>query len=173
MIKKIILVSIAVLLMISLIIFLNISKVVYSYEYPEKMPTDFNFIAKIESNEYTINTYNNTFSKSLDWGKDTIISFKIGDNDKNRIYNLIKEYNIIKYPHYYAPPTKRRIMPSFDHYFKCTFDSIDVEIKWEFNTESREKDAEKLTDFLFLIFENVAKDEQIKNLPEARMFQLD
>ena len=69
-----------------------------SYEYPEKMPEDFNFIVKLNSNEYCINTYNNTFSKSINWDKDTIINYKISNLEKNRVYQLIKEYNIIKYP---------------------------------------------------------------------------
>ena len=168
MTKKKVFVSGGILLVISIIVILNTKRVMTSYEYPEKMPKDFNFIVKLNSNEYCINTYNNTFSKSLNWNKDTIISYKIGDLEKSRVYQLIKEYNIIKYPNYFTPPTHLIVNPSFDYYFKSTFNSINVEINWEFNTESKEKDANLLKSFLYGIFDNILKDENIKNLPETK-----
>ena len=167
MTKNKILISIGILLVVSLVIILNTKKIMKTYQYPEKMPTDFNFIAKIIDNEYSINTYNNTFSKTINFGKDTIISFKISNNEKKRIYNLIKEYNIIKYPNYFTPPTHIIKSNSFDYYFKCTFDSINVEINWEFNTESEEKDATNLMNFLIQIFDNILEDKRIKDLPES------
>ena len=168
MTKKKVFISVGILLVISIILILNTKRVMTSYEYPEKMPKDFNFIVKLNSNEYCINTYNNTFSKSLNWNKDTIISYKIGDLEKSRVYQLIKEYNIIKYPNYFTPPTHLIVNPSFDYYFKSTFNSINVEINWEFNTESKEKDAKLLKGFLYGIFDNILKDEDIKNLPETK-----
>ncbi len=172
MTKNKILISIGILFAISLVIFLNNKKVMTSYQYPEKMPTDFNFIAKINDNEYSINTYNNTFTKTINWEKDTIIAFKISNNEKLRIYNLIKEYDIIKYPNYFTPPTNIIIRPTFDYYFKCTFDSIDVEINWKFNTESEEKDATILRNFLLQIFDNIMLDKRIKNLPKTERISI-
>ena len=172
MIKKKTLIYLGLLLIILIVIVLNIKKTMYSFEYPEKIPKDFNFIAKITSGKYSINTYNNTFSKSINWDKDTVLYYKINDNEKRRIYDLIKEYNIIRYPNYFTPPTHRRIMPSFDYYFKCTFDSINVEINWEYNTESEEKKAQQLRDFLFQIFENILEEERIKNLPKTERISM-
>ena len=168
MTKKKVFISVGILLVISIILILNTKRVMTSYEYPEKMPEDFNFIVKLNSNEYCINTYDNTFSKSINWDKDTIINYKISNLEKNRVYQLIKEYNIIKYPNYFTPSTHVIVNPSFDYYFKSTFDSINVEIDWEFNTESKEKEAKLLKDFLYRIFDNILKEEDIKNLPETK-----
>jgi hypothetical protein len=167
MTKKKIFIAVGILLVVSIVVILNTKRVMTSYEYPEKMPKDFNFIVKLNSNEYCINTYDNTFSKSINWDKDTIKNYKISDSDKRRVYQLIKEYNIIKYPNYFTPPTHINVSPSFDYYFKSTFDSINVEINWKFNTESKEKEAILLKDFLYRIFDNILKEEQIKNLPET------
>ena len=168
MTKKKIFISLGILLAISIIVILNTKRVMKSYGYPEKMPKDFNFIVKLNSDEYCINSYDNTFSKSINWDKDTIINYKVSDSEKRRIYQLIKEYNIIKYPNYFTPSTHIIVSPSFDHYFKCTFDSINFEINWEFNTESEEKEAKLLRDFLYKIFDNILKEKQIKNLPETK-----
>lgn len=138
-----------------------------TFNYPEKMPEDFNFIAKINSQEYTINTFDNEFRKSLQWGKDTVIEFKINEFEKRRIYQLIKDYDIVKYPNYFTPPTHVKIDPNFNHYFKTTFDSINVEINWEFNTESEESEAKKLNEFFFEVFKNILENEQIKQLPKS------
>jgi hypothetical protein len=105
MTKKKIFIAVGILLVVSIVVILNTKRVMTSYEYPEKMPKDFNFIVKLNSNEYCINTYDNTFSKSINWDKDTIKNYKISDSEKRRVYQLIKEYNIIKYPNYFTPPT--------------------------------------------------------------------
>ena len=172
MTKKKIFISVGIFLVISIIVILNTKTVMNSFEYPEKMPEDFNFIVKLNSNEYCINTYDNTFSKSINWDKDTIINYRISNSEKKRIYKLIKEYNIIKYPNYFTPSTHIKVSPSFDYYFKSTFDSINVEINWKFNTESKEKEATQLMDFLYRIFDNILKEEQIKKLPETKRISL-
>ena len=99
-----------------------------SYEYPDRMPKNFNFIAKLENNYYTINTYNNTFSKSLEWDKETIISYKISNKEKKRVFELIKENDIISYPNYFTPSTHVIIRPTENYYFKCTYNSANIEI---------------------------------------------
>jgi len=172
MTKKKIFIAIGILLAISIIVILNTKRVMTSYEYPEEMPSDFNFVANVESSKYVLDTYNNVFSKSLNWSKDTIIHYKISEIEKRRIYNLIKENDIIKYPNYFAPPTHVSVMPSFDYYFKCTFDSINVEINWEYNTESEEKEAKQLRDFIYSTFDSILTEERIKNLPESERTSL-
>ena len=67
MTKKEIFISLGILFVISIIVILSDKRVMTSYEYPEKMPEDFNFIVKLNSNEYSINTYENTLSKSVIW----------------------------------------------------------------------------------------------------------
>jgi len=170
--KRNILITIGILLFVFLIIIFSYKKVMFTYEYPEEMPSDFDFVAKVESSEYVIDTYNNTFSKSLNWDKDTIIHYNISDNEKKRIYNLVKENDIIKYPNYFAPPTHYKIMPSFDYYFKCTFNSINVEINWEYNTESEDKEAKQLRGFIHSIFDNILIEEQIENLPNSERISM-
>ena len=166
--KRNIFITIGILLFALLIFIIGHKRMMFTYKYPKEMPSDFNFVAKVESNKYVIDTYNNTLSKSINWDKDTIIHYEISESDKRRIFNLLKENDIIKYPNYFTPPTHYQIMPSFDYFFKCTFDSINVEINWEFNTESEEKEAKKLRVFLYQIFDNILENEQIKKLPKSK-----
>ena len=160
------------LFLISFIGILTYKKNMYVFTYPDKVLANFNFIAKLNSSEYVLNTYNNTFSKGLTWEKDTIINFKISNEEKIRIYNLMKEINIVEYPNYYAPPTHIRVSPSFDFYFKCSFEAINIEINWEFNIESEIEKAVKLRKFLHSIFENILNDPKIKNLPESERISM-
>lgn len=137
-----------------------------SYNYPTEMPDDFNFIAKINSDEYTIDTYNNRLTKTLDWDKDTVITYELTDLEKERIYKIFVKIDIYNYPKEFAPTSRGRILPSFEFHMKTTFNSNTKEIIWVENTESKIRKARKLRKVFNEIFKNILEDERIRMLPE-------
>lgn len=142
-------------------------KVYYEFQYPEETPDDYNFIAKIDYTDLILDTYKNEFTKGITWEKDTVIHYKLSNVEKNRIYNLMKSIDIVKYPNFFAPKTNKLIHPSPTYYFKCEFDNVKVEIRWVYNTESETEDAVKFRNFMYSIFENILEEKEIKKLPET------
>jgi hypothetical protein len=166
---------ISILLIVIAIIVIRLfyyEKIYYEFEYPEKMPDNFNFIVEINHNDYILNTHKNEFTKGITWKKDTVLNYELSKVEKNRIYNLMKDINIIEYPNYYAPKTYLSITPSPVYYFKCEFDNIEIEINWKYNTESEQEKAVKLRDFIYSIFEKILEEKEIKNLPKSTRYRL-
>ena len=146
---------------------INANKYHFNFEYSEKVPEDFNFIAKINYTDLILDTYKNEFSKGITWEKDTVISYKLSNSEKQRIYELMKKIDIVNYPNYFAPKTNWIIHPSNTYYFKCEFDSVKVEVRWVYHTDSETEDAIKFRNFMYSIFENILQEEEIKKLPET------
>ena len=136
------------------------------------MPIHFNFCAHISSDSYTINTYNNTLTKTIDWEKDTTISLKVSSEFKESIYKLLKEIDIARYPYNYAPTSTANILPSFSYEIKYTMDSIARSIKWEENTYSENRDAKRLRNVFIEIEKYIEQKEEVKSLPDSERFFL-
>ena len=133
------------------------------------MTDDFNFIAIygiMERN--TINTFNNTFTKILDWEKDTIVNFTLSSKQKEEIYKKIKKYRLDEYPSNFSPKSNKSIQPSPTYYLKFRTGGIVKEIMWEKNVNSKEKEAKHLR-LVFEIIENIINEEKsICDLPSDK-----
>jgi hypothetical protein len=137
-------------------------------KYPSNMPEDFNFIAEIKSNTFVVDTYKNTLTKSIDWDKDTVISFEFPQYEKVKVFNILKEINILNYPKNFSPKSTIRIFPGFLYRFKFTMKSIEYEVDWKVNTESEVPDAKELKKLFEDIMLYIEKDQRVKNLPESK-----
>jgi len=172
MTKKTINIIFDLILLLVFIVVLFSKKHYTEFKYPENTPENFNFIAKINSSDFIIDTYKNELTKGIEWDRDTVIYYKLKNSEKEKVYELIKSIDIINYPNYYVPKTHRVILPSDDYYFKCTFNNIECEIKWYENTDSEAVRANKLKSFLNVIFEKIQKDEKVKKLPKSNRFRM-
>ncbi|NPD45463.1 hypothetical protein [Lentimicrobium sp. S6] len=139
-----------------------------SSDYSDSMPDDFNFIANIADNSYIFDTYRGKLTKTIDWKRDTTISYQLPIGEKQKIYKLLKNIDIYKYPLNYAPTSTVKISPTFSYCFKFTINGIDHKINWKENTESEIKEARELRK-LFLEIQNILeKDELIIELPLSK-----
>ena len=138
------------------------------FSYDKKMPADFNFSAKVEFDTYTLDTYNNSLIKIIDWENDTLIAFQLTNDFKEKIFNILREIDINKYPENYAPTSTIEISPSSNYYFKYTINSRTRELKWVENTESETKDAKKLRSLFKTILDFLKQDKIVKTLPESK-----
>lgn len=154
------------LLSFTLIVFFGIEKR-SSFNFEKEMPIDFNFLAKVDFDSYTLDTYNNSLIKEIDWKKDTLINFPVDKDFKEKIYSILRNIDINKYPDNYAPASKISISPSSTFYFKFTTDSITRELNWETNTESETNDAKKLRSLFKTILDFLEQDKTVKTLPES------
>lgn len=139
-----------------------------STNYSDSMPDDFNFISNIADNSYILDTYRNKLTKIIDWNLDTTVSYLLPIEEKLKIYNLLKEIDIYKYPENYAPTSTVDLSPTFSYCFKFTLNGIDHKVNWKENTESEIKEARQLRK-LFLEIQNILeKDDLIIELPESK-----
>jgi len=135
----------------------------------EKMPDDFDFIAKYGiAEENTINTFNNTFTKKINWDKDTTISLSFPYEEKEKVYQKIKRYAIGKLPGTFEPESNRKVSPSPTYYLRFKMNGTIHEILWETNTLSKEESAKKLRAIFTQINNYLKGQEVITNLPEDK-----
>jgi hypothetical protein len=139
-----------------------------STNYPETMPNDFNFISNIADSSYVLDTYKAKLTKKIDWELDTAISYRLSLAEKQKIYTILKEIDIYRYPPNYAPTTRVRLRPSFSYQFEFTLNGGDYKINWKENTESETKDAKELRNLFREIQSDIEKDSQVKKLPESK-----
>ena len=139
-----------------------------SSNYPDSMPNDFNFISNIEDNSYILNTYTNKLTKTIDWEQDTTIAYQLPFKEKQKIYALLKQIDIYKYPENYAPVSTINVSPTFSYHFEFTLNEVDYKINWKENTESEIRDARRLRKLFFEIRNMIEKDEEVRNLPESK-----
>jgi hypothetical protein len=158
-----------ILLILGIVVFLNIER--KSPVTLGNMPDDFDFVVKINSNSYQINTYESILTKNLDWDKDTTISFHVTMDMKNEIFDYLKKIDIYKYPENYAPTSTLIALPSLTYYFEFTAEDQKTIINWEENTASETRDARRLRKLFHKIHDYIYQDERVKNLPETeRLF---
>jgi len=165
-INKKVIVLLIVIFSLTLIVFFGYKRTSRSYD--KEMPSDFNFFAKVEYDTYLLDTYNNTLTKKFDWEHDTIISFEIGQEFKEKIYNTLCDIDIYKYPENYAPTSTITVDPSTSYFLKFTFNSDTTEINWTEHTYSEKKEAKKLREIFETIYEYLEQDDRVKSLPEDR-----
>jgi hypothetical protein len=133
----------------------------------EKMPDDFDFIAKYGiAEENTINTFNNTFTKKINWDQDTSISLLFPYEEKEKVYQKIKRYAIEKLPYNFEPESNRVVSPSPTYYLRFKMNGTIHEILWETNTLSLEENAKNLRAIFKQINNYLERQEIILNLPE-------
>ena len=161
--KKVIAILI-ILFSLIIIVFLGYDRTITNYE--KKMPADFNFLAKVKFDTYVIDTYNNTLTKTIDWENDTVISFQTSIEFKEKIYNILRDIDIYKYPENYAPTSTIKISPSSSYFLKFTLGSDTTLINWEENTESENIDAKKLRKLFMTIYNYLEQNERVKSLPD-------
>ena len=137
-------------------------------KYPETMPNDFNFISNIAESSYILDTYKDKLTKTIDWERDTTISYQLSLAEKQRIYSILKEIDIYHYPQNYNPTTRVRVRPSFSFEFEFTLNGVDYKINWKENTESDTRDAKKLRNLFRMIQNTIENDAQVKKLPEDK-----
>jgi hypothetical protein len=134
---------------------------------PKKMPDDFNFLAKYGYlYGYEVNTYQNTFTKSIRWNSDTLINFSFSDKQKSLIYKEIKRYRILNYPTDFIPTSRIKSIPAPSYYLKFTINGIEKVIIWETNTESDRCKATHLRKVFDVIVSFTKLDSTILKLPE-------
>lgn len=134
------------------------------------MPIDFNFEVSLGTDSYRIDTYKETYTKAIDWEKDTMITLRLTREEKELIYETIRKIDIYKYPENYAPTSTISVSPSFSFTIKITMDGIDHSINWTENTESETKDAKSLRKLFEVITEQIENHKEIKELPESERF---
>lgn len=133
----------------------------------EKMPPDFDFIAQYGiADENTINTFNNTFTKRINWDKDTTISLHYARMEKEKVYQKIKSYTLEELPIYFVPESNIVISPSPTYYLKFRMNGTFYEVIWETNTFSEERRAKRLRKVFSQIKNYLNKQEIITNLPD-------
>jgi len=148
------------------IIFLGYERRSTSYE--KLMPVDFNFSATIDFEAYTLDSYNNTLVKQFDWERDTLITFHVKKEFKEKIYSILRDIDIYKYPENFAPTSTTNILPYSPYYFKFTMDSITTSLNWIENTNSEIKDAKKLRTLFIEIRDYIEQDKRADTLPEDK-----
>jgi hypothetical protein len=141
-----------------------------SFDYPNNMPPDFNFIAG--NDFYKIDTYNNTLTKLIEMGKDTIINYKFPPMEKEKIFKKLKQIDIYKYPENYAPTSTVQILPANEYYISLTINGENLKIDWIENTYSETKDAQNLSGLFDAIFKIINEDKKVRNLPESKIHRL-
>lgn len=135
----------------------------------DKMPSDFDFIAKYGiAEENTINTFDNTFTKKINWDKDTTISIVFPEKEKEKVYKKIKHYAIDELPVLYNPESSLIVSPAPTYYLKFIMNGSVHEITWETNTFSQAKMAKRLRDIYIQIDKYLKKQDAISNLPEDK-----
>ncbi|NOU48505.1 MAG: hypothetical protein HOO86_15805 [Bacteroidales bacterium] len=139
-----------------------------STNYPETMPNDFNFISNIANSSYILDTYNNKLTKTIDWKLDTTIAFELSLSEKQKIYKILKEIDIYKYPGNYTPVSKVKVFPTLSYQFEFTLNRVDYKINWNENTESDTKDAKELRNLFLEIQNKIEKSDRVKELPESK-----
>ncbi|HZL08599.1 MAG TPA: hypothetical protein VFC65_01265 [Prolixibacteraceae bacterium] len=139
-----------------------------STSYPDTMPNDFNFVLDVGHSSYVLDTYNNKLTKAIDWELDTTISYQLPLNERQRIYKILKNIDIYKYPENYAPTSTVTILPTAPYVFEFTLNGVDSKINWEENTESETKDAKELRKLFFEVVSTFEKDGRVKSLPESK-----
>ena len=133
-----------------------------------QVPYDFNFVAIfgiMEENE--VNTFKNTYKRTYDWDKDTIVPFVLSEKQKKLIYKMIKCYSIEEIPNVFEPKSNKTISPSPTYYLKYKMHELDKEIIWETNVNSKERHAKQLRSIFFEI-ENFVNENKllIQKLPK-------
>jgi hypothetical protein len=131
------------------------------------MPKDFGFIAKYGiAEENTINTFDNTYTKRIDWDKDTTISLVLPEKEKQKVYQKIKRYAIEELPVIFEPESTIDVSPSPTYYLRFKMNGSVQEVIWETNTFSEEKRAKRLRAVFTQINSYLKKQEVITNLPD-------
>ncbi len=115
--------------------------------------------------------YKGTFTKTIDWEKDTTITLFLTREEKELIYEAICKINIYSYPENYAPISTISVSPTFTFSIEMTMEGIDRSINWTENTESETKDAKRLRRLFEKIAEQIENHKEIKELPkDERVF---
>jgi len=132
-----------------------------------RMPNDFNFIAIYGSmKQNTVNTFNNTYTRTYDWDNDTIVPFALSDEQKELIYRKIKRFKIEEFPNTFEPKSNIEVSPSPTFYLKFKIKGFDKEIIWETNVYSKESNAKHLRSIFSEIENFVNQNKIIQELPE-------
>lgn len=139
-----------------------------STKYPKTMSNDFNFISNIADSSYVLDTYKDRLTKKIDWALDTTISYQLSIAEKQRVYKILKEIDIYKYPENYNPTSTVEVFPSFSYQFEFTLNGVDYKINWKENTESDTKDAKELRNLFLEIQNMIEKDSKVKKLPKSK-----
>ena len=135
--------------------------------YPKEVPDNFNFLAIYGFGEGNkLNTFNKTYTKTIDWDKDTTIYFELSSEQKRNIYDKIRSLDVQKYPKQFTPISKETIRPSPTFYIKVRLGSVEKEIYWNDNTNSKEKEAQLLRDFFRYLERIVDENPIVKQLPK-------
>lgn len=133
------------------------------------MPPDFDFIAQYGiADGNIINTFNSTFTKRIDWDKDTVVSLSFASQEKEKVYNKIKRYRIDEFPVYFVPESIIDVSPSPTYYLMFKINDTFYYITWEINTFSKEKSAKRLRTIFSQIINYLNKQEIITNLPDDK-----
>lgn len=131
------------------------------------MPKDFDFIAKYGiAEENTINTFENTYTKRIDWDKDTIITLIFPTKEKQKIYKKIKRYAIEELPVIFEPESTIVVSPSPTYYLRFEMNGSVHEVIWETNTFSEEQRAKRLRAVFTQMNSYLKKQEVVTNLPD-------
>jgi hypothetical protein len=132
-----------------------------------KMPKDFDidFIYG-HAEQYEFNSFIGTFKKSLTWGKDTTIKFKLCSKEKEKIYRQYLRLKIYNFPESFEPKSNidKTGLPSY--FIKIRSDGQTKKIIWQNNTNSNDRRAKQLRNWFNSIIELLENDPAIKKLPE-------
>ncbi len=133
---------------------------------------DFNF--KLNFNTYgkdQIDTYKGTFTKDLVMDGTKTIEFKIPDNVKNNIYNLMKDINIMSFPDT-LEVKGMGVTPSCDYKLTVTINGKTKTIVWNegFYADMTDNLPKANVNFLKLvkhISDYIYSTDEYKNMPKA------
>lgn len=134
-----------------------------------KMPEDFDFVATYGiAEENTINTFDNTFTKKIDWNKDTTITLYFPYDEKEKVYKKIKRYELEKMPEDFKPESKMDVSSAPTYCLKFRIDDSIHKVKWETNTLSKEREARRLRSIYEQVNDYLNEDTTITSLPEDK-----
>ena len=139
-----------------------------SFDYKSQMPKDFNFVANYYGGAYILDTYHQKLTVALDWNKDTVLPFRLTNEEKKHIYDVMCDIDIYQYPQDYGPTSKVIVDPSPDFNLKFTLDTVTCTINWEENTWSETRAARNLRKLFEQFSEIIEKDKRVQALPKSR-----
>ncbi len=136
------------------------------FDYPEKAPEDFNFIAIWRFEGKVIDSSQGVFQQALSFDSDTTISFNFTGSQKEKIFQNLKGIDVFGYPEDFEPPTSTFVLPASNFYLEVEINGVRRKINWEENIYSSTEKAIRLRGFFELLDKLLEAHPKIQELPE-------
>lgn len=135
----------------------------------DPLPSDFKLIFKygVEGRNI-LDTFNGKFTKDMVVDPPIIIDLSLTKEEKQIIYNKMKEIDIFSYPQTFDPVSNMQVTPYQSYYFKVIANNITKEIEWDDKHASGDDRAIKLRELIDIIKVMIYDKDEYKKLPQPR-----